>query len=67
VIQTPDGACAEERESGSRWGALKPLEHFHLFNADNLATLGRRTGFTKVRRFAAFEMADGNFVAVMRT
>ena len=67
VIQTPDGACAEARGSGSRWGALKPLEHLHLFNADNLATRGRGTGFTEVRRFAPFEMADGNFVAVMRT
>ncbi len=66
MIQTPDGACAEARGSGSRWGALKPLEHLHLFNADNLATLGRRTGFTEVQRFAPFKMADGNVVTVMR-
>lgn len=67
VIQTPDADCAQAREKGVAWGALKPLEHLHLFNIANLTTLAKRIGFSEVQGVAeAFEEADGNFVAVLR-
>ncbi len=66
VIQTPDGACDNALTLGCAWGALKPLEHLHLFNLDNLTSLARRIGFNRTRGIdRPFENADGNFVAVL--
>ncbi|MFQ5994987.1 MAG: class I SAM-dependent methyltransferase [Acidiferrobacterales bacterium] len=66
VIQTPDTACERAAASGCDWGALKPLEHLHLFNSANLATLAHRVGFIDVQHFSPFEEADGNFTAVLK-
>lgn len=66
VIQTPDVACEQAGRLKGEWGALKPLEHLHLFSAASLKTLVERIGFVDYQAFAAFEEADGNFVAVMR-
>lgn len=66
VIQTPDAACTQARRLKCNWGALKPLEHLHLFSAENLSALAREIGFTETLAFAPFEEADGNFVAVLR-
>ncbi|MCW8826096.1 MAG: class I SAM-dependent methyltransferase [Gammaproteobacteria bacterium] len=66
VIQTPDVACDEANRLKSKWGALKPLEHLHLFSAENLKTLVERIGFVDYQIFDCFEEADGNFVAVMK-
>jgi len=67
VIQTPDVACQEAKALGGKWGALKPLEHLHLFDADNLTTLAKRIGFSDVQGVGEpFEHADGNFVAILR-
>jgi SAM-dependent methyltransferase len=66
VVQTPDVACPQARELGCDWGALKPLEHLHLFDITNLETLARRIGFNEVIAHPEFETADGNFVAILR-
>ena len=66
VIQTPDIACQRALEMRCEWGALKPLEHLHLFDSRNFETLARRAGFASIRVFPAFEEADGNFVAVLK-
>lgn len=67
VIQTPDVDCAQAKKMGAAWGALKPLEHLHLFNLASLTTLAKRIGFSEVQGVAEpFEDADGNFVAVLR-
>jgi SAM-dependent methyltransferase len=66
VAQTPDGAALQARELKGRWGALKPLEHLHLFNAVNLEVFAKQLGFAEIKFFPPFEEADGNLVAVMR-
>lgn len=66
VIQTPDAACEQAGRLGGEWGALKPLEHLHLFSADNLKSFAEQIGFVEYQPFEAFEEADGNFVAVMK-
>jgi hypothetical protein len=65
IAQTPDGAAPQARELKERWGALKPLEHLHIFNATNLEIFAKRLGFVEIKFFAPFEEADGNLVAVM--
>lgn len=65
VIQTPDADCEQSHALKCKWGALKPLEHLHLFDVKNLETLVSRIGFTGYQGAEAFEEADGNFVAVM--
>ncbi len=66
VIQTPDGTCEEAKVKKDQWGALKPLEHLHLFSSKNLEIFAKRTGFAAIQFFEPFEHADGNFVAIMR-
>lgn len=66
VAQTPNGAAKQAGELQERWGALKPLEHLHLFNATNLEIFARQLGFAEIKFFPPFEEADGNLVAVMR-
>ncbi len=66
VIQTPDSKCKIAIKNGTRWGALKPLEHLHLFNKDNFEKLANAIGFSEIKFFEAFEEADGNFVAVLK-
>lgn len=65
VIQTPDASCPEAKELACEWGALKPLEHLHLFNGENFTTLCKNIGFSNVSVHQPFEYADGNFVAVL--
>ena len=66
VFQTPDVACNRAIKEECSWGALKPLEHLHLFSGANLETLARRVGFLDYSLEKEFEEADGNFVAVLR-
>jgi SAM-dependent methyltransferase len=66
VAQTPDGAAPQARDLKERWGALKPLEHLHIFNSTNLERLAKQLGFAEIKFFPPFEEADGNLVAVMR-
>lgn len=66
LIQTPDTACERADQEKCDWGALKPLEHLHVFNCENFTSLAKRAGFTEIKCFAPFEEADGNFVAVLR-
>lgn len=66
VIQTPDTACAEAKAEVCAWGALKPLEHLHLFDSENLKQLCEKIGFSDYSAHEAFEYADGNFVAIMK-
>ncbi len=66
VMQTPDISCQRAVNDGCEWGALKPMEHLHLFDASNFAMLAKKAGFSKVECFPAFEEADGNFVVVLR-
>lgn len=66
VAQTPDSSQPQARQAGSGWGALKPLEHLHIFNPHNIARLSRIVGFQEVRISPPFEQADGNLTAVFR-
>jgi len=66
VAQTPDGSVPQAGELKERWGALKPLEHLHIFNGTNLEIFAKQLGFAEIRFFPPFEEADGNLVAVMR-
>jgi SAM-dependent methyltransferase len=66
VAQTPDGAAPQAGKLKERWGALKPLEHLHIFNSTNLEIFAKQLGFAEIKFFAPFEEADGNLVAVMR-
>ena len=65
VIQTPDISCAQAKQTKCDWGALKPLEHLHLFDCENFKKLSERAGFKDISCHEAFEEADGNFVAVL--
>lgn len=66
IIQTPDIDCEKAKSLGCDWGALKPLEHLHLFGRQNFVTFGKKAGFSEVSVSDPFEEADGNFVAVLR-
>ena len=66
VIQTPDISCKQAETEKEKWGALKPLEHLHLFDADNLKTLAKQIGFSDIHFYPCFDEADGNFVAVLQ-
>lgn len=66
VIQTPDIDCEKAKTLGCNWGALKPLEHLHLFGRENFITFGKKAGFSEVTVSDPFEEADGNFVAVLK-
>ena len=66
IFQTPDAGCERAHREKCEWGALKPLEHLHLFNGKNLETLAKRVGFKDYCLENEFEEADGNFVAVLR-
>jgi len=66
VAQTPDGSAKQADELKDRWGALKPLEHLHLFNSNNFEIFAGQLGFAAINFFPPFEEADGNLVAVMR-
>jgi len=66
VIQTPDSDCSQATSLGCNWGALKPLEHLHVFGRDNFITFGKKAGFAEVLVSDPFEEADGNFVAVLK-
>lgn len=65
VAQTPDVDCANAHEEGCDWGALKPLEHLHLFGRNNFVTFAKKAGFSKVDIYDAVEDGDGNFLAVL--
>jgi len=66
VIQTPDVDSPQAKQLVAEWGALKPLEHIHLFNYSNLEILAKHIGFSSVKGVEqAFEVSDGNFVAVL--
>ena len=66
IIQTPDASCAQAQQERCAWGALKPLEHLHLFSRENFVTFAKARGFQVVEIGEPFEHADGNFVAVLR-
>lgn len=66
VIQTPDIDCDQAKTLACNWGALKPLEHLHLFGGKNFIDFAKQAGFSKVTIHDAFEEADGNFVAVLK-
>lgn len=66
LFQTPDTEHSLSKERGGKWGALKPLEHLHLFNRANLEVLSRKLGFKEIGFFEAFDREDGNLAGVMR-
>lgn len=66
IIQTPDVDCEQARTLGCNWGALKPLEHLHLFGGKNFVKFAEQAGFSKISIHDAFEEADGNFVALLK-
>ncbi len=66
VAQTPDGGCEQARVEKDRWGALKPLEHLHIFDPQSLESFAKKLSFREIKFFDPFEHADGNLVAVMR-
>jgi len=66
VFQTPDAGCEQAHTLKCDWGALKPLEHLHLFTATGLEQVASRIGFSDYQVYKEFEEADGNFVSVLR-
>ena len=66
VLQTPDAGCEQARATGCAWGALKPLEHLHLFNQKNFVVFAKTVGFHSAETCEPFEHADGNFAAVLK-
>lgn len=66
VLQTPDAGCEQAKATGCDWGALKPLEHLHLFNRRNFVTFAKTIGFRAAETYEPFEHADGNFLAVLK-
>ncbi len=66
VVQTPDGGCEQARTEKGNWGALKPLEHLHIFDHKSLKLFAQKLGFRAIDFSPPFEHADGNMVAVMR-
>lgn len=66
VIQTPDIDCQQAKTLECNWGALKPLEHLHLFGGENFVNFAKQAGFREITIHNAFEEADGNFVAVLK-
>ncbi|HEX9812147.1 MAG TPA: class I SAM-dependent methyltransferase [Burkholderiales bacterium] len=66
VLQTPDAGCEQAKATGAAWGALKPLEHLHLFNRENFAAFAKAIGFRAAETHEPFEHADGNFVVVLK-
>ena len=66
IIQTPDTRSEQMKTDQCQWLALKPDEHLHLFDADNLKILSDKIGFSEYSAYEPFEEADGNFVALMR-
>lgn len=66
LLQTPDTDNAKAVELKEKWGALKPREHLHLFNRKNLKRFAGKIGFKKMEYFEAFDVEDGNMVAVLR-
>jgi len=66
VIQTPDASCQQAVDEKEKWGALKPLEHLHLFSPNNLETFAKKIGYKDIAFFPCFEEADGNFVAILK-
>jgi len=66
VIQTPDTSCQQAVDEKEKWGALKPLEHLHLFSPNNLETFAKKIGYKDIAFFPCFEEADGNFVAILK-
>lgn len=66
VIQTPDTSHQQAIDEKEKWGALKPLEHLHLFSPKNLKTFAKKIGYKDINFFPCFEEADGNFVAILK-
>ena len=66
VIQTPDTSCQQAVDEKENWGALKPLEHLHLFSPNNLEAFAKKIGYKDIAFFPCFEEADGNFVAILK-
>ena len=66
VIQTPDTSCQKSINEKEKWGALKPLEHLHLFSPKNLEIFAKNIGYKDIVFFPCFEEADGNFVAILK-
>lgn len=66
IIQTPDIDCEKAKTLACSWGALKPLEHLHLFGRENFIAFSKKAGFSEVTISDPFEEADGNFVAVLK-
>lgn len=66
VIQTPDVDTKEASEEKCAWGALKPLEHLHLFGKGNFEKFANDAGFSNVVVCDPVEYGDGNFMAIMK-
>jgi len=66
IFQTPDADCQQAYDRKCDWGALKPLEHLHLFTVNGLEKLALSVGFSDCHVNKEFEEADGNFVVVLR-
>lgn len=65
-IQTPDVETKEAIEQKCAWGALKPLEHLHLFGQSNFYTFAKKLGFSEVVFYDSLEYGDGSFMAVLK-
>lgn len=64
--QTPEADCDRAKALKEKWGALKPLEHLHLFTRDNLRTFSENIGFIDYETIDPIDDGDGDFIAIMK-
>jgi len=66
VAQTPDTESESAEREGPTWHEMKPMEHMHLFNAENLRRLATDIGFKKVEILPeSLDAPDSNLTAVL--
>jgi 2-polyprenyl-3-methyl-5-hydroxy-6-metoxy-1,4-benzoquinol methylase len=67
VAMTPNADSWGHRHFGPDWAALDPPRHLHIFNADTLAALTKRTGFvrstiTTTLRITKFDFLESRLI-----
>ena len=66
VLQTPDVDGAMAQTEKTAWGALKPLEHLHLFGHKHFPAFAETMGFSGIEIHGPFDGVSSDFVAVLR-
>lgn len=66
IFQTPNTNSKEAKQMKREWGALKPYEHYHLFNEINIEQLGTQVGFSKIEIISDdILLKNGDMIVIM--